>query len=74
MRLIEDIAVDMGQLFMTQDDFLDCFGDPEITGRFATKIQGNACTWFIIKALSMASPEQEKILKVSKESREMITI
>lgn len=62
--MIEDIALEMGHLFLIQDDYLDCFGNPEITGRFGSKIQGNSVSWFLLKALEKMNREQEKELKV----------
>lgn len=56
----------MGFLFQVQDDFLDCFGNADTAGRYGTGIQGNRCSWFIVKALENLSCEQEKILKVGK--------
>jgi farnesyl diphosphate synthase len=65
MDLIEDIAVEMGHLFQVQDDYLDCFGDANVTGRYGITIQGNCSSWFIIRALEKMDYQQEKILKVT---------
>ena len=53
----------MGHFFQVQDDYLDCFGDPNITGKIGTDIQDGKCSWVIIKAMQNASPTQRKILK-----------
>ena len=53
----------MGHFFQVQDDYLDCFGDPNITGKIGTDIQDGKCSWVIIKAMQNASPSQRKILK-----------
>lgn len=48
---------------MFQDDFLDCFGDPAITGKNGTDIQEGKCTWLAVVALQRASPSQRRILE-----------
>ncbi|OXA63588.1 Farnesyl pyrophosphate synthase [Folsomia candida] len=63
LKLIEEIALEMGHLFQVQDDYLDCFGNPNVTGRYGTTIQGNCSSWFIIMALKKMDCEQERVLK-----------
>ncbi|CAK8678286.1 unnamed protein product [Clavelina lepadiformis] len=58
-----DILVKIGSLFQIQDDYLDVYGDPEITGKIGTDIEDNKCSWLIVKAISIASGEQLKILE-----------
>uniref|UniRef100_H2ZHX6 Farnesyl pyrophosphate synthase n=1 Tax=Ciona savignyi TaxID=51511 RepID=H2ZHX6_CIOSA len=53
-----NILTKIGSLFQVQDDFLDCYGDPEVTGKIGTDIEDNKCSWLIIKAVQLASPEQ----------------
>ncbi|XP_039311350.1 farnesyl pyrophosphate synthase-like [Solenopsis invicta] len=59
----ESISLEIGHLFQVQDDFLDCFGDSEVSGKDSTDIQDGKCTWFIVVALQRAAPEQRKILE-----------
>ncbi|KAG4305273.1 hypothetical protein PORY_001443 [Pneumocystis oryctolagi] len=59
----KDILVPLGKYFQIQDDFLDCFGDPHVTGKIGTDIIENKCTWLINKALEKATPQQREILE-----------
>ena len=47
-----------------QDDYLDCYGDPAVTGKVGTDIEENKCSWLVIQALQRATPEQREILEV----------
>lgn len=42
---------------------MDCFGNPEVTGKKGTDIFEGKCTWLAVVALQRASPEQKEILK-----------
>ena len=51
-----------------QDDFLDCFGDPAVTGKIGTDIEDNKCSWLVVQALARVTPQQRAVLEVCAHS------
>lgn len=58
------MAYNYGEFLQIQDDYLDAFGDPEVTGKIGTDIESNKCTWLIVNALKLCTQEQRDILQV----------
>ena len=48
-----------------QDDYLDCYGDPERIGKIGTDIRDNKCSWLINKALAECTSAQRKTLEAN---------
>lgn len=59
----KQICLQMGHYFQAQDDVLDAFGDPAVTGKVGTDIEENTCTWLVVQALKIASPEQREVMQ-----------
>ncbi|KAK6498740.1 Farnesyl pyrophosphate synthetase [Arthrobotrys musiformis] len=62
LKQAHDVLIPLGEYFQIQDDYLDCYGDPEHIGKIGTDIKDNKCGWLINQALAIATPEQRQIL------------
>jgi farnesyl diphosphate synthase len=59
---VKNVLIDMGIYFQVQDDYLDCFGEPEKIGKIGTDIEDFKCSWLVVKALEKCNEEQKQIL------------
>ena len=59
------ICMQLGEYFQVQDDYLDCYGDPEIIGKIGTDIQDSKCSWLVVQALKLSSPAQREVIEAN---------
>ncbi|WVZ87519.1 hypothetical protein U9M48_034144 [Paspalum notatum var. saurae] len=59
---LRDILIEMGVYFQAQDDYLDCFADPNTIGKIGTDIEDHKCSWLIVQALGHANTNQIEVL------------
>ena len=62
-KFADDILLEIGELFQIQDDYLDFYGNPEVTGKIGTDIQDNKCSWLVVNALALADEKQRQKLR-----------
>ncbi|CAK9308640.1 unnamed protein product [Citrullus colocynthis] len=59
---VKNILIDMGTYFQVQDDYLDCFGHPDMIGKIGTDIEDFKCSWLVVKALELSDEKQKTLL------------
>ncbi|CAN6241214.1 unnamed protein product [Urochloa humidicola] len=59
---LRNILIEMGVYFQAQDDYLDCFADPNTIGKIGTDIEDHKCSWLIVQALGHANINQIEVL------------
>jgi farnesyl diphosphate synthase len=60
---LEQFMIKMGIFWQIQDDYLDAFADPAVTGKIGTDIQDGKCCWPVVTALKLASNRQRDVLQ-----------
>ncbi|CAG2176053.1 unnamed protein product, partial [Oppiella nova] len=64
-KYAEDILLKIGHLFQVQDDYLDCFGDPDVIGKIGTDIEEGKCCWPIVQAFRVCNRDQRATLEAN---------
>ncbi|CAL8143244.1 unnamed protein product [Orchesella dallaii] len=62
IQKVEEIMLDIGHYFQVQDDFLDCFGNEDVTGKIGTDIQDSKCSWLFIQAVQKCNDKELECL------------
>ena len=67
-----EICIGLGNKFQIEDDYLDCYGDPEVIGKIGTDIKDHKCSWLVVQALQRMNARQRQVLEshYGKESKE----
>ena len=56
--------------YICQDDFMDCYGNPEKSGKKGTDIQEGKCTWLVVMAMKKANHSQIETLNQCYSSKD----
>ncbi|XP_021182149.3 farnesyl pyrophosphate synthase [Helicoverpa armigera] len=67
---VDDISMKLGRLFQMQDDYIDCYGDENMTGKMGSDIQEGKCSWLAVKALQHCKPNHRAVFTVCYGSKE----
>ncbi|CAB3408373.1 unnamed protein product [Caenorhabditis bovis] len=59
---VKKVAYQIGFLFQSQDDFLDVYGDPSVTGKVGTDIKDGKCSWLAVRAVQKIVESQDQTL------------
>jgi farnesyl diphosphate synthase len=59
------LLLDMGYYFQAEDDWLDVYADPKVTGKIGTDLKDGKVTWLSCRALELCDATQREILIAS---------
>ncbi|RWS22685.1 farnesyl pyrophosphate synthetase putative-like protein [Leptotrombidium deliense] len=54
----------IGILFQAQDDYIDVYGDSNVTGKIGTDIKNGKCTWMVVTSLTIMNKHQRKLFQL----------
>lgn len=53
----------MGHFYQVQNDFLDCFSEPDVLKKPGTDIEDSKCTWLAVLVMERGTEQQQNIMK-----------
>jgi farnesyl diphosphate synthase len=53
----------LGEYFQVQDDYLDCYGAPEVIGKVGRDIEEKKCGWLAVQAVKRCSAAQREVFE-----------
>ncbi|KAJ6012322.1 hypothetical protein N7522_002677 [Penicillium canescens] len=77
LKEVYKVALSLGQYYQVRNDYLDVYGDPQVTGKAGTDIQENKLTWLIVEALDRCNEKQRMTLEEfygSQDDREVAKV
>jgi farnesyl diphosphate synthase len=63
LKVCRELSIDLGTKFQIEDDYLDCYGAPEVIGKIGTDIKDHKCSWLVVQALKRVNAAQKKMLE-----------
>ncbi len=72
----KELCLAIGEYFQIQDDYLDCYGRPEVLGKIGRDIEEAKCCWLVVRALEKNYEKAAPILKAhyGKDDAESVKI
>uniref|UniRef100_A0A1L8DZE3 Putative polyprenyl synthetase n=2 Tax=Nyssomyia neivai TaxID=330878 RepID=A0A1L8DZE3_9DIPT len=76
IKKAQGILSQLGYFYLVENDYLECFGDPNLSGKPGRDIQMGRCRWPIVAFVEVASPEQKELMKAhyGKDNEESVAI
>ena len=73
---VERISMKLGEYFQIQDDYLDCYGNPDIMGKIGRDIEDGKCSWLVVQALKKVTRDERRVLdeNYGKDDQEKVQI
>lgn len=59
----KSVSLLLGKYFQCQDDMLDCYGEPSVTGKVGTDIRDGKCTWLAVYVMENGTALQKDCMR-----------
>ncbi|CAG7725844.1 unnamed protein product, partial [Allacma fusca] len=74
LKEVEKISLEISVIYSIQDDFMDCFVDPKLTGKVGTDIEDGKCSWLFVQAMERCSSKQRRVLLDNYRSKDPVKV